>query len=63
MRIIKHGYKLYIRGNDLDAKAAQKLKAGDSLNLVRMADDEDKYEIVITTARGKSGEHRHSAFS
>ena len=53
MRIIKHSYKLYIRGNDLDAKAAQKLKAGDSLNLVRMADAEDTYEIVITTARGK----------
>lgn len=32
-------YKLYISGNDLDAKAAQKLKAGDELKLVRLDDE------------------------
>lgn len=39
-------YKLYISGNDLDAKAAQKLKAGDELKLVRLDDELDTYEIL-----------------
>ena len=46
-------YKLYISGNDLDAKAAQKLKAGDELKLVRLDDELDTYEILITTLEGK----------
>ena len=46
-------YKLYISGNDLDAKAAQKLKAGDELKLVRLDDELDTYEILITTREGK----------
>ena len=33
---VRVAYKLYISGNDLDAKAAQKLKAGDELKLVRL---------------------------
>ena len=46
-------YELYIDGNDLDAKAAQKLKPGDSLTIQRMDDELDTFEMVILTPRGK----------
>lgn len=46
-------YELYIDGNDLDAKAAQKLKKGDSLKIQRMEDELDTFEMVILTPQGK----------
>lgn len=50
---IRKSYEVYIDGNDLDAKAAQKLKVGDEIKLVRMNDELDSFEILITTPQGK----------
>ncbi len=46
-------YSITVDGNDLDAKAVQKLKSGDSLKLGRMNDSEDTFEITISTPAGR----------
>lgn len=47
-------YTLTITGNDLDAKTAQALSAGDALTLDRVDDQYDTFEIVVSTADGKN---------
>ena len=53
MNIAEKKYSITIDGNDLDAKAVQKLKSGDSLKLGRINDGEDTFEISVSTAGDK----------
>lgn len=53
MNIAEKKYSITIEGNDLDAKAVQKLKSGDSLKLGRINDGEDTFEISVSTAGDK----------
>lgn len=53
MNIAEKKYSIAIEGNDLDAKAVQKLKSGDSLKLGRINDGEDTFEISVSTAGDK----------
>lgn len=53
MNITNKKYSITIEGNDLDAKAVQKLKSGDSLKLGRINDGEDTFEISVSTAADK----------
>lgn len=52
-KIIKK-YNITVEGNDLDAKAVQKLKAGENLKISRIIDGEDTYEIAVSTTGGKT---------
>lgn len=45
-------YTLSLQGNDIDAKAAKNLKQGDKLELKRVWDEFDTYEIVVYTENG-----------
>ncbi|MEG1863051.1 MAG: hypothetical protein RR198_05535 [Oscillospiraceae bacterium] len=46
-------YTLIIEGDDLDAKAARKLKEGDPLKLKRLNDPLDSFEIVVYSPQDK----------
>ena len=50
---IKHTYRLQFEGNDLDAKDVQKLTTGESLTVERLRDEEDTYDILVKTGRGR----------
>ena len=50
---IKHTYRLQFEGNDLDAKGVQKLTTGESLTVERLRDEEDTYDILVKTGRGR----------
>ena len=46
-------YTISLEGNDIDAKAAKALKKGDSLQLKRVCDQYDTFEIVVYTEKGE----------
>lgn len=46
-------YTISLEGNDIDAKAAKALKKGDSLQLKRVCDRYDTFEIVVYTEKGE----------
>ena len=54
MNTVTFRYTITLVGNDLDAKTAQALSAGDSLVLSRVEDEYDTYEIVVSTSDGKA---------
>lgn len=54
MKKITKKYSIFIDGNDLDAKTMQKLKTGDVLNLARVTDGEDTFEITVSTDKDKT---------
>ena len=49
MNNITKRYSITIEGNDLDAKAVQKLAEGDKLSLSRINDAEDTFEISVNS--------------
>ena len=53
MSTISYSYTISLEGNDMQAKAARSLKAGDALCLDRITDELDTYEIVVSTPDGK----------
>ena len=54
MTEIINKYKITLEGNDLDAKAVQKMKQGDVLKLARVNDGEDTFEITVSTDKDKA---------
>ena len=54
MTEIRNKYKIVLEGNDLDAKAVQKMKLGDVLKLSRVTDGEDTFEITVSTDKDKA---------
>jgi len=53
MKTLIKKYNITLEGNDLDVKALKKLKKGDSLQLKRVNDAEDTFEICVCTPDGK----------
>ena len=51
---ISNKYKITLEGNDLDAKAVQKMKQGEMLKLARVNDGEDTFEITVSTDKDKA---------
>ena len=54
MTEIINKYKITLEGNDLDAKAVQKMKQGEALKLARVNDGEDTFEITVSTDKDKA---------
>ena len=46
-------YTISLQGNDIDVKAAKALKEGDKLDLKRVWDEYDTFEIVVYTEKGE----------
>ena len=53
MQNTKFKYTISLQGNDMDVKAAKALKSGDKLDLKRVWDEYDTYEIVVYTEKGE----------
>lgn len=53
MNTTVYTYTISLEGNDMEAKAARSLKAGDALCLDRITDELDTFEIVVSTCDGK----------
>ena len=50
---ITTSYMVSLEGNDIDTKKVQKLKKGDALQLKRISDAEDTYEICVCHKDGR----------